>query len=88
MKFAEWLGSKKTKTGILAAVVPFITHYLGIPQEVAYASVGGLMSAIGGFAVQDYAKARDGMSEVQVDVLVKAVAAKFEAKQGDDGGAA
>ncbi len=82
MKFAEWLGSKKTKTAILAAVVPFITHYLGVPQEIAYTSMAGLISAIGGFAVQDYAKARDGMSQVQVGVLVDAVTAKLAGDKG------
>ena len=73
MNIGEWLGSKKTKTAILTAIVPIVAHYLGIPQEVALAACGGLITAILGFAHQDYAKARSTLSGVQLDDIAASV---------------
>ena len=36
-----------------------LAHFLGVPQEVTEQAMLPLLTAIAGFAVQDYAKARD-----------------------------
>lgn len=77
MNIQDWLKSKKFKTAIVATIVPFVAYYLQIPMEVAAASVLGLISAILGFAHQDYAKAKDSLSNVQVDVLGTAIMSKM-----------
>lgn len=76
MKLGEWLSSKKFKTAVVAAIVPFVCHYLDLPMEVAQTAVAGLVTAILGFAHQDYGKARDALSNSQLDVMGSAVLKK------------
>lgn len=73
MNIGEWLKSKKFKTALVAVIVPFVTYFLDVPMEVAQTAVAGLITAILGFAHQDYAKARDGLSQAQLDVVGSAL---------------
>ena len=80
MNLGEWLKSKKFKTAVLSAIVPFVAWGVGVPIEVALAACGGLWTAIVGFAHQDYGKARDALSASQLDMIATALVGKLAEK--------
>lgn len=69
MKIGEWLGSKKSKTLLLGVATVIAEHLLGLPEGVAEKTMALFGAAIGGFAVQDWARARDSLSKVQWQAL-------------------
>ena len=77
MDLKSWLSSKKFKTAILGAIVPFVAYFLEVPQEVAYTAVASLMAAVFGFAHQDYAKAKAAAAQFPLDEIADAVAKRL-----------
>lgn len=70
--------SKKFQTLLIGCIALFLEQYLDMPQDLTVATLTLFLTAIVGFAVQDWAKARDSLSQVQWDTVIHMILSRID----------